>query len=71
MRARNPAPHVARGRETLQMHGFPVQHVGILQSAITLRRELKFPAVKSETLQMHGFPVQTCGNTLKCHNSKA
>ena len=27
-RARSPAPHVARGRKTLQMRGFPIQTYG-------------------------------------------
>ena len=49
MCARGPAPHVARGRKTLQMHGFLYKHMGKLQRAITLilRRESKFFQVKS------------------------
>ena len=49
MCARGPAPHVARGRKTLQMHGFLYKHMGKLQRAVTLilRRESKFSHVKS------------------------
>ena len=49
MCARGPAPRVARGRKTLQMHGFLYKYMGKLQRAITLilRRESKFPRIKS------------------------
>ena len=49
MCARGPAPHVARGRKTLQLHGFLYKHMGKLQRAVTLilRRESKICPVKS------------------------
>ena len=52
MCARGPAPHVARGRKTLQTHGFLYKHMGKLQRAITLivRCESKICPVKSLVL---------------------
>ena len=49
MCARGPDPHVARGWKTLQMHGFLYEHMGKLQTVITLilRCESKFSKVKS------------------------
>ena len=44
--ARGRAPHVARGRKTLQMHGFPMQTYGISAITLILRRESKFFQVK-------------------------
>ena len=42
------ATRIARGRKPLQMHGFPIQTWGTLQSAMTLilRHESKFCPVK-------------------------
>ena len=58
MCARGPAPHVARGRKTLQMHGFLYKHMGKLQMAVTLilRRESKICPVKS-LVSTHAFCV--------------
>ena len=60
MCARGPAPHVARGRKALQMHGFLYKHMGILQRAVTLilRRESKFFQVKSLVLTHSAFPCK-------------
>ena len=60
MCARSPAPHVARGRKTLQMHGFLYKHMGKLQRAITLilRRESKFFQVKSLVLTHSACPCK-------------
>ena len=49
MYALGPAPHVARGRKTLQVNGFLYKHMGKLQRAVTLivRCESKICPVKS------------------------
>ena len=60
MCARGPAPHVARGRKTLQMHGFLYKHMGILQRAVTLilRRQSKFSHVKSRVSTHSACPYK-------------
>ena len=49
MCARGPAPHVARGRKHCKRMASLYKHMGKLQRAVTLilRRESKFPKVKS------------------------
>ena len=60
MCARGPTPHVARGRKTLQVHGFLYKHMGKLQRAITLivRCESKFPAIKILVLTHSACPCK-------------
>ena len=69
MCTRGPAPHVARGWKTLQMHGFLYEYMGKLQRAVTLilRCELKFSKVKSLASIHSACP---CKNyLLKCSQS--
>ena len=60
MCARDPAPHVARGRKHCKRMASLYKHMGKLQRAVTLilRRESKFPKVKSLVLTHSACPCK-------------